>query len=179
MSVPLYQLRSEYMALLEFSDGEEQGDYTDAINKSEGDLSDKIVAVAKVIKMLESEERAFSEEASRLSKLATYRRNRADSLKKYLLQNMEAADIQAVQGDVIKVRLQNNPPSVAVVDESKLQNSWRRATLRMPIELVPETLLGYITTKDIDKQGIHEFIKKGNEAPDGVVLTQGKHVRIA
>ena len=172
----LYELAREYEALLEAADGEEAA-FSQALDQLGGELAAKALAVAKVVKTLEAEAAGYKAEETRLSERRKARENAADRLKGYLKDNLIAAGLAHVQGDVVDLRIQDGPPSVEVVDEIHLGNEWKRAVLKLPLTRVPEELIGEAQV-EVDRRGILDWVKAGNTAPEGTVVTRGKFLRI-
>jgi len=83
-------------------------------------------------------------------------------LKNYLLVEMQATRVLKVKQDVISVSVQDNPPSVEVVDLEQIPEQY--------IRIIPET-------KEADKKAIIEHFKDTGEIVSGVnIITDKKHV---
>ena len=178
MSVTLYDLTDQYRQLVDAVDQEDSAEaFTVALSTIKDEFNAKVIALAKVIQQFNAEADVYATEAKRLQERAQARTNRVAWLKDYLKQNMADAGIKSVRGDLVDVRLQDSPPSVDVYNEERLGPEWKRARLALPLALVPEELIG-MASVEVDKRGILDWIKAGNEAPDGAVVTRSQHIRI-
>jgi len=154
--VKLYELTEAYRLLQD-----EEADYEVALEQIGDAFEVKAENVAKVIRELEAEAKAYEDEISRMAGIKTARENRVKSLKGYLQANMEAAGIEKVKGSVLSVGLQNSPPSCEIVDESQVPDDYKEERISI-----------YINRKSIT-----DALKAGGEIP-GTVLTQSRHIRI-
>ena len=81
-----------------------------------GSFSDKADNIACVIKNALAEEKAFKEEADRLTAKAKRAKNTAEFYKEYLLNNMQLTGNTKIATTRNTITIKTNPPSV-VVDE--------------------------------------------------------------
>lgn len=172
----LYELAAQYQALLEAAD-EGEGAFTTALDQLGGELAAKAVSVAKVIKTLEAEADVYTAEMKRLQDHVLALGNSATRLKGYLRDNMVAAGLTHIQGDVVDLRIQEGPPAVSVINEALLDAVWKRARLTLPLAQVPEELVG-LATVEVDKRAILDFVKAGNPDPAGTVVARSSYLRI-
>lgn len=155
----LYDLTEQYNQLLEIAeqvDAETLKDTLDSINEA---IEDKAESTAKVVRTIEAEANAIDEEIKRLNARKQTLVNNAKGLKEYLQTELEKVNINKVNGSLFTIRIQNNPPSVAVEDETKLQ-----AYL---VEQQPK----------LDKKALLSDLKAGKEV-EGAQIKQTKSLRI-
>jgi len=161
----LYKLADEYQALLlavEASEGVLDEDSEKALDEIQEDFAAKVENVAKLVRAREAERDAIKAEADRLAKRARACDGQARWLKEYIKHQMMRAKREVVEGEILKVRLQNNPASCNVLDQSALPEDFIR---EIPAKFEP------------DKKSIIAALKDGAKVP-GAELVQGQSVRI-
>ena len=137
-------------------------EYNESLDLIEGSLTEKVQNIAKFIKNIQASEKAYKEEADRLSKKAKAAKNKADSLKNYLKVCLSAANINKIEG-VVTVALQKNPPSLKILD-----GDWN----------IPEKYYTVIPEqKKLDRTKIKNSLKLG-ETIQGCSIEQTKSVRL-
>lgn len=141
------------------------------LNAAEGDFAEKAERVALKIKALESEAKAIKEEETRLTARRKARETGAASLKAYLQRNLEAAGKDKVNGLLVTVALQLNPPALQVpahVDLAELYEAGAPG-----ITLVPESYT-------LDKRAVLDAVKVSGEGvlPNGWAVTRSQSLRI-
>jgi hypothetical protein len=158
VSMRLYEIGSAYQMLLEI---QEENEFQQALDDLIDNFDDKVESVAKVVRTLEAEGKMFAEEIGRLEGARQARQNRAESLKRYLLTEMQAIGRDKVQGKLLSVAIQQSPPACKVIDEN----------------LIPSEYKEEVATWRVDRKAIIEVWKSGETLP-GVGMSQGCHVRI-
>ena len=154
----LYELSQNYLAVQEMDlDEETMRDTLDSIEEA---IEDKAENIAKWIRNLEADKKAFEEEEKRFKEKKQAADNRIKSLKQYLEDNMRLTGKTKFKAGFFSFSIQNNPPSVEVFDEALLPK-------RFLIEQPPK----------IDRAGIKELLKAGEEVP-GAELKQTEGLRI-
>lgn len=123
-------------------------------------IAEKIKSYVFVIKELEAHEAAAKAESDRIAERARKFKARSQMLKERLQEAMEAAAITKQEYPEFTVRLQKNPPSLSVVDESLIPKSFY-------VEQAPK----------LDSRGLINHIKDGNEIK-GVEIIQKTGLRI-
>ena len=113
----------------------------------------KAAQIAKMILNYESDMAQLKEEEQRLYNKRQALNGRVDSLKKYLLGNMEALGINSVNYETVRILVQENPYSVGEVSLDALPPEF--------IRIIPEQ-------KVADKQAILNHFKQTGEIPFGV-----------
>ena len=101
----------------------------------------------------------IDDEIKRLQTMKQTQQNNVRSLKEYIQDAMEQVGINRIQGKLIKIAIQNNPPSVRLAEDFNDD--------RYLIELAPK----------IDKRAILDDLKQGKEI-QGAKIVQGKSLRI-
>lgn len=159
----LYELTEMYRNIYELLSDESTDQ--EALEKALGEIKDNIDVKAentvKVIKEIEGNIETLRTEEKRLAKRRRTLDNNVKSLKGYLESQLQAMDIDKVEGDLFTVALQNNPPSVKFTDE----------------DLIPEKYKEVVTSVKIPKRAILEAINAGEEVT-GAEVVQTRSLRI-
>ena len=154
----LYELSQNYLAVQDMDlEPETLKDTLDSIEEA---IEVKAENIAKWIRNLEADKKAFEEEEKRFKDKKQAADNRIKSLKLYLEDNMRLTGKTKFKAGFFSFAIQNNPPSVEVFDEALLPE-------RFLIEQPPK----------IDRAGIKELLKAGEEVP-GAELKQTEGLRI-
>ena len=154
----LYELSQNYLAVQDMDlEPETLKDTLDSIEEA---FEVKAENIAKWIRNLEADKKAFEEEEKRFKEKKQAADNRIKSLKLYLEDNMRLTGKTKFKAGFFSFAIQNNPPSVEVFDEA----------------LIPKQFLIEQPVK-IDRAGIKELLKAGEEVP-GAELKQSSGLRI-
>lgn len=124
ITLRLYELTGKYAelhGLIESGDAS-YDDVNDTLESLDGAIEDKVENIAKLMKSLEAEEKAFKEEASRLTERAKYLNKRREALKEYLAHTLTAAGIDKVKTAIGTASFRKAPASVVIVDEEVFLN---------------------------------------------------------
>src|SRR5690606_32954751 len=97
-------------------------------------------------------------EIKRLQELKKSRQTKAKALRKYILDNMLACDINSIDAPLFSIKVAKNPPAVEIFDERQIPADYMSDP--PPPAPVP------------DKKLIAQAIKDGHEVP-GAKLAQG------
>jgi hypothetical protein len=148
MMIALFDLASNYRRL---SDTLEESEFPeevikDTLDGQSGELSDKIISIAKWIKNLEASAKSRREAATEMLTRADSEERRIASLKQYLLDNMEFAGLPKVDSPWFVVSVKTNSPSTIIDDQSLLPSNYLR---EVPASFSP------------DKRMIKDAIKAG------------------
>lgn len=128
----------------------------DTLDGIEGEFSDKAENIACMIKQYQAELDAH-EQQERVQRTAKERcRREVERLKKYLLDNMTAINLDKVKGIRASVSLRNNPESVIVDDESAFR-TWAHEQGR-------DDLLRY-KEPDVNRTAVKAALKCGENIP--------------
>ena len=154
----LYELSQNYLAVQDMDlEPEVLKDTLDSIEEA---FEDKAENIAKWIRNLEADKKAFEEEEKRFKEKKQAADNRIKSLKLYLEDNMRLTGKTKFKAGFFSFAIQNNKPSVEVFDEA----------------LIPKQFLIAQPVK-IDRAGIAELLKAGEEVP-GAELKHSSGLRI-
>lgn len=140
------------------------------LNQAEGDFNTKVENVALKIKALEAEAEAIKTEEARLAARRKARENGARNLKAYLERCLVAAGKEKVNGLLVTVAMQLNPPSVQIADDVDPQELYGAGCPVVVRE--PET---YRINKDLVKL---LFQSRPDALPNGVTVTRSSSLRI-
>ena len=122
MSEPLYKIAADYAeaaALLAETDLDEQT-IADTLEGLAGDLRDKAIAVASVIRNMEADAKAIREAICDMESRLTRIETRTVGLREYLLTTLQATNIRNVECPWFAVSVKKNSPRVVIDDESLL-----------------------------------------------------------
>ena len=165
MSISLYELTSEYEQLLLLAedavDPDEQQALADTLEGLEGELEQKLLNCAAVVRSLAATEAAIGAEVDRLQKRQATAGNSILRLKDYMLQSMQRAELKRVADARFTVWTQKSPVSVQIADEDALLSPF--VTIK--------------TTRSPDKKAIREAIEAGQDVP-GCCLERTDGLRI-
>ncbi|MDP4087361.1 MAG: siphovirus Gp157 family protein [Bacillota bacterium] len=156
----LYEMSQTRAQLLAMADSMDTEVFIDTLAAIDEELEDKVENTAKFIRCLESDAEAIKAEEKRLADKRKALENKVSSIKEYLQHEMEFAGLDKVKRPTLTVSIQLNPPSVTVLDES----------------LIPDTYMIPVAPK-LDKKSILKALKDGEEVP-GCDIEQSKSLRI-
>ncbi|MBC6150080.1 siphovirus Gp157 family protein [Listeria booriae] len=155
----LYELTQSYQNVLDIAEQLEAETLKDTLDAITEGFEIKAENTAKVIKTLEAEVAGLDAEIKRMSERRSAIKNNIDGMKRYLKEELEKIGVDKVKGQHLTVRIQNNPQSVRVDDESKL--------------------IGYLIEqpKKLDKKTLLADLKDGKKV-EGAEIQQGRSLRI-
>jgi LPS O-antigen subunit length determinant protein (WzzB/FepE family) len=157
----LYNLTNDYVRVLAMSDEDVSAEaLKDTLDMIKDEIEDKAENIAKLVRSLESDAAAIKEEEQRLKDRRSSIENKVTNLKAYLQQSLEVAGLQKIKRPTLTVAIQNNPPSVEVVDEILIPSHY----------MIPQP-------SKVDKKSILSLLKEGQEIP-GVQIKQTQSLRI-
>lgn len=156
----LYELTDDYLNLLEVAEELDEETFQNTLEAIEDAIEDKVENTAFLIRNLEADIKTLKDEEKRLKGRRQALENKVARMKDYLFEQLEKAGIDRVKRPLITVSVQNNPPSVKVIDEKLIPSSF----------MIPQP-------PKLDKKGILEKLKNGENVP-GVELAQGRSLRI-
>ena len=158
----LYELTGMYNSLWALVEDEEM-DLTQleqAMQSVEGDIQEKAEGMAKIVKQIDGDVTTIKAEMDRLAAKKKALENKKDGLKAYLTEQLGIAGLDKVKTPIFTVAMQNNPPSVNVLDETQIPRNY----------FIPQDPV-------LDKKGILAALKEGQEVP-GAEIKQGRSLRI-
>lgn len=159
--------------LIRASEGVIPDELASLLDQAELDFKAKAENVALFIRELLANAKAVREEKDRLDSRVRHYERAAEGLKAYLKFNMERADIPRVEGKLVTVRLQKNPPAVKVLlSQEELASMKAELHTSLFVQTIPESYR-------VDTDYVKAVWKNGASLPQGIEVEQGKHVRIA
>lgn len=160
MTEKLYELADKYKELSERDDLDPEvlQDTLDAINDVLEDKADNIAAWIDELTNAAKRKKAKAKEWNDSAKADL---NKADSLKKYLIQELTHAGKKKMETDRFLLSTRNNAPSTVIDDAT----------------LIPDTFKTKKVTESVDKTAIKEAIKLGKDVP-GAHLQASKSITI-
>lgn len=168
----LYELTDLYVGLLnQIEDGElELEQMESALNVIQGEFNGKAENIVKMIKSLEYSVEAVKSETKRLGDQKKRLERSIESLKNYLLDNMNRTGVAKIKSDLFSISIRNNPESVDVYDETEF--------IKIAKEHFPDVIKEEVSVK-IDKKMVKEILKSDDtlEIP-GVKLQRTKGLSI-
>lgn len=117
----LYDITDIYLNLENIDD---EIDITAALAEVDGELQDKLENIAKLIRNLEAEAKAYEDEEKRLKAQKQAAKNRIESLKRYVKGSLETIGKDKVEAGIFKWSLQNGPGRVEITDETKIPDEY-------------------------------------------------------
>ena len=160
----LYELTSDYENILNQLETAETEDEKEAalaaLDEISGAIEQKAEIYAKIIKSKQAEADMYSAEVVRLAANKKAAENTAERLKARLLNAMQFAGIGKIPTAIGEWRIQNNPWSAEIVDESKVPTKY----------LIPQP-------PKVDKAQMIRDFKATGEILDGVVFEQKPGLR--
>lgn len=165
IATPLYQLVRYQSQLEALADSGEvpPEQIADTLNALEGDINEKAVNVAAFTRNLDASADAIREAAKAMLTRADRIEKRAESVRQYLLFNMQAAGISRIESPWFTLAVRKNPPAVVVDDESALPPEF----IVQPPPPAPRP----------DKDAIKRALKAGADVP-GARLMQSERLEI-
>lgn len=152
MSAPsLYLLGSRYREALEaLSDPNLPAEaVSDTLEGLAGELEDKAVNVAKVMRNLESAASAIKEAEAEMAARRKALEMRVQWLKDYLKDNMERCGIRKIECPYFRLSVQHNPVSVDIMDEAAVPRQFGKVAV----------------TWTVDKAAVRDAIESGQAVP--------------
>jgi len=160
----LYILAEQHRALAEkLADMElDEATIADTLEAESGEIEQKIIAVAAMIRNLESDAEQIKQAAQQMLDRAKPMQARAERLKEYLKTCMTTANVAKAPCPWFVVTLAKNPAAVSVTDESLIPADY--------FKTIP-------ASRQLDKSSVAAAIKAGTTVP-GASLVSGMSVRI-
>lgn len=124
----LYQVADAYLqdvAKLQDLDLDPQT-VADTLEGLQGDMEVKATNVAMFIRNLESLADQIKQAEATMAARRKAIETRAESIREYLLSNMQRTGITKIESPYFKIALRNNPPSVVVDDPSLIPARYMR-----------------------------------------------------
>lgn len=161
----LYEIAAQYQAFLALVQDTDNDlslidtVVTDTLEAIEGEFEAKAVNTAAVLKTLQAEADAIAAAMQAMTTRKKSLESRSDSLKSYLLHNMQAMGVQKIKHPYFNISVNKSPEAVFIENESLIGDEFKKIVVT------------------IDKTLIKEALKAG-KAVAGCALTRGEHLRI-
>ena len=156
----IYELNNAWQEIIHRMEEGDELDLTDTLESIEEALEVKLENTAKVIRTIEAEAAAIKTEEERLKKRRNAMENNVGRLKNYIFESMQITGKERLNGVHVSLRLQNNPPSVNMLDDKAIPAHY--------LVEQPST---------VDKKAVLQDLKNGI-AVEGAELKQEKSLRI-
>jgi hypothetical protein len=138
------------------------------LERVEGNLKEKVRRVALVVMNLTASAKAAAAEAERIAAMARSYDRQAESLKRYLMFQMQRAGATRVETPTVKLRIQKNTRPSIRCTSAEIPEEFRRVRV------------------EFDGQAAYKALKAANRLPqepgrvqvDGLVVELGQHIRI-
>ena len=165
VSTPLYALtRYQHELELLADSGEVPPEQiAETLDALDGDIKDKAIQVAAFSQNLEATAQAVREAAKAMLARADRIERRAESVRQYLLFNLQATGITKVECPWFTLSVRRNPPAVVVDSEADI-----------PLEYFVEPLP---PPPRLDKEAVKRAIRDGKDVP-GAHLFQSERLEI-
>lgn len=162
----LYELTDQYrqaLAVLDDMDLDAQT-VADTLEGLKGALQEKATNVAMYVRNLEATAAAIKNAEDEMARRREAVKNRAKSIRDYLLTNMQKAEITKIECPYFVISRKMNPPAVVIDDEESVPDKFYSPPPPPP-------------PPKLDKAAIRTAIKAG-ETVAGARLVQGERVEI-
>ena len=127
-----------------------------SLELAQGDFADKAVAIIKLTENMTADTSAIDAEIKRLQERKKVIENRKQSLRAYLLHNMEACNIPKIECSLFTASLRKGVESVEIIDQSQ----------------IPDEFVNVEVVTSPDKKAIKAALSSGLEVP-GAALKRG------
>ena len=160
----LYEINQQYDTLKKYiTDTDTSEDmFKEAFDQIEAAFEDKAENIVKLIKNIEGDVEAHKVEEKRISEKRKFMENHIGRLKKMLEESMVQMDKDDVKAGTFTLKIQKNPYSVEIEDES----------------LIPEEYKTIEQVVKIDKKHIVDDYKADQMMIPGVNVKQTESLRI-
>lgn len=156
----LYELGERYNQLLLMVDELDEDLFVDTLESIAEAFDDKVINTAGLINEINATSDVIGMKIKKLQERKKRFDNKSKRLNNYLLEEMEKTGKTIVTSDLYDVKVQNNPISVEIEDESEIPFGY------------------YVKQPDkLDKSELKEDLKMGLEIP-GVKLVSKKRLSI-
>ncbi|MGM0220035.1 siphovirus Gp157 family protein [Enterococcus sp. AZ126] len=156
----LYELTGNYNQVLELAEQLDAETLKDTLDSIDEAIEIKVENTAKVVRSLEGNVDAIDAEIKRLTAKKSTLNNNIKGIKSYMQESMEQVGKDKIKGQLFNIGIQNNPQSVNVMDEKKINMNYF-------IEQPPK----------LDKKLLLADLKEGKEV-EGAEIQQTRSLRI-
>ena len=165
IETPLYELTQYRRELEVLADSGEvpPEQIADTLEALEGDIKEKAIQVAAFSRNLEATATAVREAGKAMLARAERIEKRAESIRNYLLFQMQVNEITKIESPWFTLAVRKNPPSVVIDDEAQLPAEF----IVQPPPPPPRP----------DKESIKRALKDGKDVP-GAHLLQAERLEV-
>lgn len=160
--ISLYELAESYQNVLDLDLDDETA--SKILGQIEDAVEEKVENIGLARRSVDAEVKVLKEEIDRLTERKKSLEKKSNWLKDYAFYAMKQFGLTKVKGTRLTVWIQNNPPSLEVLDESKVPECYR--------EPQPDK---------IDKKGLLDMVKSMGEEDvaklDYIKIEQGEGIR--
>lgn len=156
----LYELTENYNQVLELAEQLDAETLKDTLDSIDEAIEIKVENTAKVVRSLEGNVDAIDSEIKRLTAKKSTLNNNIKGIKTYMQESMEQVGKDKIKGQLFNIGIQNNPQSVKVLDEKKINMNY---FIEQPLQL--------------DKKLLLADLKEGKEV-EGAEIQQTRSLRI-
>lgn len=160
----LYELTSQYTDLIRAyesaEDDAERAEILSRLDQTDESISDKAEAYARIMRNADADAKAISDEIKRLQERKKSCEALSTRMKEGIHCAMNLAGASELMTTIGKWRIQKNPWSVSILDESAIPEKY----------LIPQP-------PTVDKRAMLSDFKETGELLDGVEFTQTEGVR--
>jgi acetate kinase len=156
----LYELEKNYVSIQQLiDDGAEEHVFTDTLEAIEDSLENKVEGYFFVIQSTNGDIEKMKAEERRLAERRRAMENKVKRMKEHLQESMIQMDKRKIKTPIFTANVQNNPPSVRVIDEGLIPKGYF-------IEQKPK----------LDKRELLQDLKNGAETA-GAEIVQTESLR--
>jgi len=145
----LFQIKADYLNLINQvieNEGEFTPELLEQVQISEGELKDKAINYAYVIKNIDYNNCAIKAEINRLKQLEAANSKKIEVLEKTISNAMKLFEVDKIESETLKLSFRKSE-SVNIIDESKISDNLMTTKI----------------TKTPDKTAIKQALKEGAE----------------
>ena len=139
----LYEISNEYVEKLKNLSDNDDDAIHEQMDSIADQFADKAHEIGKIIRNWESDVKELRDEISRLQRKRAAKENRIQSLKDYLLFNMERTGTDIIDNNAITIKVHQSPPSLNILNPNNVPLDYKK-----------------IETK-VDKAGLKQAIQNG------------------
>lgn len=163
----IYDITGRAVALNEMANDEEVEleVFRDTLEAIEGEFDDKIESYCKVLKNIEGEAAAITEEVKRLNAKKKAIENNVDRMKKVMFDAMKVMNKESAGGAVLKAKIQKNGGKLPLM----IAEGTKPESLPFEFQKI---------TYDIDNDAVREALDNGQELDFAKYGERGESLRI-
>ena len=122
----LHDLTDTGLKLAEIIEGNPDIDISKALTDFQMEFNEKVVSLGMIYRNYIAEAEVYGSESKRLSEKEKVLKNRAESLRVYMEQQMDLLGIESIKGNTFAVRFRKLPPLVQIEDLDLIPAGYKR-----------------------------------------------------